>query len=195
MTTLLNEHAEIHKTHPATPRGVRFIATYKAAKAVMQLVLTCILAAGLNDARLSAVQARLVEWHSHLTAAWSNKLAVWLEANLTRSHLRIAIVALAADCLLTAIESWALFKDKPWGEWLVVIATSGLIPFEIYEIIERPRITRVLVLVVNALVVAYLARRQLVRHRGHARAKRDAEVRADAARAKQDAEAGAEAEP
>lgn len=156
-----------HKTHHAKARGVRFIALYKAAKAVIQLVLVCVLAAGLNDRRLSAVQEHLVAWHAHLTAAWSNTLAAWLEANLTLSHLRLAIAALGADCLLTCVEAWALYKDKPWGEWLVVVATSGLVPFELYEIVERPRMTRVLVLLVNALVVAYLVRRQWAFHVAH----------------------------
>ncbi|MBC7794361.1 MAG: DUF2127 domain-containing protein [Clostridia bacterium] len=152
-------------TSPEKSRGVRFIATYKAAKAVIQLVLVCLLAVGLNDHRFSSLQERLIEWHAHLTATWSNKLAVWFETNLTRPHLRVAVVALGADFLLTATESWALYKDKAWGEWLVVVATSGLIPFEIYEIFQRPRVARFVVLLINAVVVAFLVSRQLMQHR------------------------------
>lgn len=157
--------AQIHKPHEEKSRGVRFIATYKAAKGVLLIVLVCIIAAGLNERRLTALQEYIVHWHENLTAAWSNKLAVWLEANLVRSRLRIAMAALGADAVLSGVEAWALYKEKPWGEWLVVIATSGLVPFEIYEIFHKLTVTRVAVLMLNLAVVGYLARRQLTRSR------------------------------
>ena len=45
---------------------------------------------------------------------------------------------------------------KRWAEWVTVIITSSLVPLEIYEIFHRPTAIKVLVLLVNIAVVAYL---------------------------------------
>jgi hypothetical protein len=43
-----------------------------------------------------------------------------------------------ADGLLEIVEGVGLWLRKRWAEWLTVIATSLLVPFEIYELIHRP---------------------------------------------------------
>jgi uncharacterized membrane protein (DUF2068 family) len=59
---------------------------------------------------------------------------------------------------LTALEAWALRRGRPWGAWLVVGATSALLPFEIYEIWRVPRVSRIGLFALNLLICAYLAR-------------------------------------
>ncbi len=53
-------------------------------------------------------------------------------------------------------EGIGLFLRKRWAELLTVISTAGLIPLEIYELLDRPTPTRALLLLVNLAVVAYL---------------------------------------
>jgi uncharacterized membrane protein (DUF2068 family) len=53
-------------------------------------------------------------------------------------------------------EGIGLWLRKRWGEWLTVIITSSLIPFEIYEIYERPTGIKVLALALNVAIVVYL---------------------------------------
>jgi uncharacterized membrane protein (DUF2068 family) len=55
--------------------------------------------------------------------------------------------------LTEGIGLWLLNR---WAEWLTVIITSSLIPFEIYEIHRRLTLAKVGVLVVNAAIVVYL---------------------------------------
>jgi uncharacterized membrane protein (DUF2068 family) len=43
-----------------------------------------------------------------------------------------------------------------WAEWLTIIITSSLIPFEIYEICRHPTAIKVAVLLINVAIVAYL---------------------------------------
>jgi uncharacterized membrane protein (DUF2068 family) len=45
---------------------------------------------------------------------------------------------------------------KRWAEWFTVIATGSLIPIEVYEIVSHPSVLKVLVLIVNIGIVAYL---------------------------------------
>jgi uncharacterized membrane protein (DUF2068 family) len=58
--------------------------------------------------------------------------------------------------LLEGIGLWSL---KRWGEWVTVIITGSLLPFEIYEIYRHASLVKVGVLVVNAIVLGYLAAR------------------------------------
>jgi uncharacterized membrane protein (DUF2068 family) len=49
-----------------------------------------------------------------------------------------------------------LWMQKRWAEWLTVIITASLIPLEAWEIFFRPTVGKVLILLANAAVVAYL---------------------------------------
>jgi uncharacterized membrane protein (DUF2068 family) len=60
---------------------------------------------------------------------------------------------------LQLTEGIGLWLQKRWAEVLTVIATSLLIPVEIYEIYEKFTLIRVGALVVNLFVVWYLATR------------------------------------
>ena len=46
--------------------------------------------------------------------------------------------------------------DGRWGEWATVMITGMLIPVEVYEIVRHPGVVKVLVLILNVGVVAYL---------------------------------------
>ena len=53
-------------------------------------------------------------------------------------------------------EGTGLWLRKRWGEWLTVIITGSLLPVEALEIYRHPRAVKVMVLVVNLAIVAYL---------------------------------------
>jgi uncharacterized membrane protein (DUF2068 family) len=53
-------------------------------------------------------------------------------------------------------EGVGLLLEKRWAEYLTVIATSLLIPLEIYELVERASVGKVIVLLINIAVVVYL---------------------------------------
>lgn len=57
---------------------------------------------------------------------------------------------------LFLIEGVGLWLAKPWAEWFTVIITSSLIPLEIFEIFRHPTPIKILVLVLNLAIVAYL---------------------------------------
>jgi uncharacterized membrane protein (DUF2068 family) len=59
---------------------------------------------------------------------------------------------------LELTEGTGLWLDKLWAEYLTVIATSLLIPLELYELIVRPSPWKAAGVLVNVLIVVYLAR-------------------------------------
>ncbi len=49
-----------------------------------------------------------------------------------------------------------MILGRDWAGYLVIVATSSLIPFEIYEIARRTTLLRVSLFVVNVGIVIYL---------------------------------------
>ena len=58
---------------------------------------------------------------------------------------------------LELVEGGGLWLDQAWAEYLTVIATSLLIPLELYELIRRPSALKAGGLLVNIAIVVYLA--------------------------------------
>jgi uncharacterized membrane protein (DUF2068 family) len=71
-------------------------------------------------------------------------------------QLRALAVGTFFYATLHVIEGTGLIMGYHWAEYLVVVATGSLVPFEIYEISRKPTLLRVGLLVVNLGIVAYL---------------------------------------
>lgn len=80
-------------------------------------------------------------------------------ANVTpRRLLELGIVAFLYAALFLA-EGIGLWSLKRWGEWLTVVITGSLLPFEVYELWHRPTLPKTAVLAINVAIVWYLVRR------------------------------------
>jgi len=77
-------------------------------------------------------------------------------AVLTPVQIRLASVASFAYAALFLTEGMGLLMRKRWAEWLTIVATASLIPFEIYEIVKEVTALRVGTLIANIAVVLYL---------------------------------------
>ncbi len=60
--------------------------------------------------------------------------------------------------VLELVEGVGLFYRRRWAEWLTVVATSLLIPLELYELVRHASVLKAGGIAVNVLVVAYLVR-------------------------------------
>ena len=86
-----------------------------------------------------------------------------------RAHeLRIVGLAALGYGGLELVEGVGLWLDQLWAEYLTLIATSLLIPFELYELAVRPSLWKAGGILVNILIVSYLAwalrRRRAAKH-------------------------------
>jgi uncharacterized membrane protein (DUF2068 family) len=146
------------------PPGLNLIIAYKLAKAVIWLITASAIMVALHFGLTSWLRSSLLNWEAHLSHEWAIRLANWLVREVTNRHLTIAAVALLLDGVVSAVESYALIHGRPWGEWLVVIATGALLPLEIWSLISKPRVARAVVFLINLAVVQYLAKRIWERH-------------------------------
>jgi uncharacterized membrane protein (DUF2068 family) len=72
------------------------------------------------------------------------------------SEVRIAALFALGYGTLELVEGTGLWLDQLWAEYLTVIATSLLVPFELYELVHHPSLLKAGGLVVNIAIVAYL---------------------------------------
>jgi len=139
--------------------ALRAIVLYKSVKASLELGAALLLGALWPLGLPQKIETAAVWFRHHITHGWANELAQLLVYGSARRRLALSLVALALDGALTAIEAWSLRAGRWWGPWLVVAATISLLPFEVYEFVRVPRLSRALLIAVNLLVAAYLARR------------------------------------
>jgi uncharacterized membrane protein (DUF2068 family) len=78
--------------------------------------------------------------------------------SLRARELRIAGIAALGYGGLELVEGVGLWLDQLWAEYLTVIATTLLIPFELYELARHPTVWKAGGILINVLIVIYLAR-------------------------------------
>jgi uncharacterized membrane protein (DUF2068 family) len=72
------------------------------------------------------------------------------------AHLRALEAGTFFYALLHLIEGTGLILGKDWAGYLVIVATSSLVPFEIYEIAHKISLLRIAIFVLNIGIVIYL---------------------------------------
>jgi uncharacterized membrane protein (DUF2068 family) len=145
--------------------ALQLIALGKLVKATIVLASGTVFAGMLLTGSTVHLHGLATHMREHVTAAWSIYVANAVVSVTDRRHLAVVTCALLLDGATTAVEWYALSRGRRWGEWLVVVATSSLLPFEVVALLRHHHAGRLVVLVVNLAVVAYLARHALKRTR------------------------------
>jgi uncharacterized membrane protein (DUF2068 family) len=146
------------------PRALRAIILYKTIKAGIQLVTVLALLALWPFGLPRWIEEIPVALRHHATHGWAVYWASRLVGESTVKRLALSITALGADGALTLLEAWSLRSGRWWGPWLVVGAAAALLPFEIYEIVRAPRVSRFAIFALNLLIASYLALRAWREH-------------------------------
>jgi uncharacterized membrane protein (DUF2068 family) len=99
-------------------------------------------------------------------------------ANLPSRDFRDLGIGSFVYAALFLTEGAGLWLAKRWGEWFTAIITGSLVPLEICEIHRHPTVTKVIVLLLNIAIVAYLVVR--IRREQSSTTKDDEEARSRA---------------
>jgi len=142
--------------------GLALIAVFKLVKGAL-LLLVGVGLLKLMHAEIATLFSRLIEaLHLNADSRIIHALALKVDALQPHSVLVVALVSLGYAGMLL-LEGVGLWLERSWAAYLTVISTSLLLPFELYEVIDRMSILRVGVLLLNLVIVLYLFR-QLKQH-------------------------------
>ena len=136
-------------------RGLRLIAAFKLLKGLALLALGI----GVLNLLHKDVEAIAVHWinvfqvdpHSHYLQKLLEKLSILDDKRL--KELSIGTFFYSA---LFMTEGIGLALGKRWAEYLTIVSTASLLPIELYEIAKHTTIGKLVALVINLAVVAYL---------------------------------------
>jgi uncharacterized membrane protein (DUF2068 family) len=136
-------------------RGLRLIAAFKLLKGLALLALGI----GVLNLLHKDVEAIAVHWinvfqvdpHSHYLQKLLEKLSILDDKRL--KELSIGTFFYSA---LFMTEGIGLSLGKRWAEYLTIVSTASLLPIELYEIAKHTTIGKLVALVINLAVVAYL---------------------------------------
>ena len=76
--------------------------------------------------------------------------------SLQSSTLRLVGAVLAVYALVEGVEAIGLWYQRRWAEYLTFLVTTSLLPLEVYELAHRLSPLKIVTLVINLAVVAYL---------------------------------------
>jgi uncharacterized membrane protein (DUF2068 family) len=138
-----------------THNALRAIAVFKLCKALGLLVV----AVASFDLVRSAQLDTFAEWIEQLPIHHGHRLLTHLlDAMLQLGPHKFIAIGLGA-CVyasLFLVEGWGLWRGRRWAEYLTTIATTSLIPFELYEIARHTTLLKVGALALNVAIVGYL---------------------------------------
>jgi uncharacterized membrane protein (DUF2068 family) len=144
--------------------GVRLIVAYKLTKALVFMALAVVITTLALSGYIDKAYELAHTMRDHLVNHWAVKLAAFLMRWLTMARIWWVVAALAGDAIVSAIEGLALARGYAWAAWLVVAATSLLLPVEVIEIAYRTTLARVAIFAINLGIVLYLLRRAMREH-------------------------------
>ncbi len=147
------------------PLPMRLIAVGKLLKSVGFFLLALMVAHVLH---LPDAQTTLGEWLRaiHIDPEGEHLHRV-LDA-LNPTTLRLVGVGAFAYAGLYLIEGLGLWFGRYWAAWLTLVATGLYLPLEIHHLIRHPSLGITVTLVLNLLVVGYLAWRIQAKAKPHA---------------------------
>jgi uncharacterized membrane protein (DUF2068 family) len=142
---------------------VRLIIVERLVKSAVLVVLAISLVVANRLGYLGQLSAEMQE---QLNLSAGNGLIeralTWIVDTLGRVLPHVTVLALGAlaYAALETAEGVGLAQRRRWAEYLTVIATGVLIPFELREVLARPTLFRAGALLVNVAIVVYLAYRK-----------------------------------
>ncbi|MDE2371894.1 MAG: DUF2127 domain-containing protein [Burkholderiales bacterium] len=154
--------------HPdARRRTLRTIATFEAVKGVVALAAAFGLL-GLLHHDLHAIALALIGHIGLDPDAHYPSLLLHYADLLHDANLRKLYTLIAAYIAVRAFESWGLWHERAWGEWLGALSGAIYLPLEFEHFLHRPRLANAAVVAFNLAVVVFLGWQLWRRRRGGA---------------------------
>jgi len=137
-------------------KGLRLIAFFEALKGTFALLLgvgaLLLPQHDLQQFVLNVIDALRLDPAAHYTSRFIEEASL-----VTARDLGWVAGAFFAYSLFRFVEALGLWREFPWAEWLAVVSGSIYLPLEVYSLFRRPSWLKVAVLVINLLVVLYVA--------------------------------------
>jgi len=136
--------------------GLRVVSIFEATKGLLILLAGFGLLAYIHkDLHIAAEQ--LVR-HFHLNPARHYpRIFLDLADHVTDAQLWVLALSALLYAVVRFIEAYGLWLQRRWAEWFGLVSGGIYVPIEIFEVARKVTWPRVTLLIVNAMIVAYLS--------------------------------------
>jgi uncharacterized membrane protein (DUF2068 family) len=154
-TTTRERQALRRSTHRA---GLRTVALVEALKGVLALIGAYVFIRMIrHDVDFEeAAEHILFFFHIDPTRHLSHQFLDAVEKLSSTSIGMILGIAIAYSTL-RFLEGYGLWRQRVWAEWLAIVSGCLYIPLEVWKLVKHPNELHWIVLVINILVVLYIA--------------------------------------
>ncbi len=140
----------------ASKAGLRTIATIELIKGLFVLLVALALLHNLHKDLGEAAENLVRDLHLNPEGHYGRLFVAAVEQLDDGKVWAIASVALGYSTM-RFVEAYGLWTRRVWAEWFALISGAVYIPFEIYEVIVRNTWLAWVFLLVNLLIVGYVA--------------------------------------
>jgi uncharacterized membrane protein (DUF2068 family) len=138
-----------------TPNILRVIATVKILKGValagVALGLFSIVHRDLDTLARAFIDFMRISPENHYAKLLLEKAGVVEPHSILKAGI---VTAFYAAILLS--EGIGLWIGAPWAEYVVIVSTGAFVPEEILTMVREPNLTKGIMIVVNAVILAYV---------------------------------------
>ena len=135
--------------------GLRTVATFEALKGALVLILGITLL--VMHARVQDLTEDLL-YHLHIDFdRHFGHMVLNAADSLSGARLWTIGAAVGSYSSVRFIEAWGLWNQRVWAEWFALLSGCLYLPWELLKLIERVDWDRVAVLIINLLIVIYMA--------------------------------------
>jgi uncharacterized membrane protein (DUF2068 family) len=137
-------------------RTLRAIALFEAIKGIAALAaIIGVVDLMHRDVRHLAIEL-IGHFHVNPTARYPSVLLHYADL-FPGADLRPLVLLASGYILVRLLESYGLWNDRAWGEWLGTLSGGLYIPFEFGHLMHRPSVITGVILAANVFVVGFLA--------------------------------------
>jgi len=147
----------VHRS-PGHKKGLRTVAAVEFVKGLLTVGATLVFLEiirkdyDLEEAAQNLLYYLHVDPDRRLSQVFVHAAARMMDANVT---LVIAIAFVYAAGRF--IESYGLWRQRVWAEWLAIISGAVYLPFELYKLVTKPNLVHLVILLANLAIVIYIA--------------------------------------
>ena len=139
-------------------QGLRTVAVIEAAKGALAVAGSLFFLeiirknVDLEDAAQNLLYYLHIDPDRRFSQAFVTMAGKVMDANVA---LVLTLAFLYAS--LRFVESYGLWRQRVWAEWLAIVSGAVYLPFELYKLIRHPNLVHWTILLVNIAVVLYIA--------------------------------------
>lgn len=164
MDNLSHDHIDRHHKHRPPPQavdthtpkaGLRAIALFEMLKGGLALAAAITIIA-IRNRDFEELAEHWID-KLHMNPNWHiSQMFVHAAGNVTESRIWAIVGAAAAYMIVRFVEAYGLWHARVWAEWFVILSGALYLPWEIYEVAERPNAFRYVIFAGNLAIVLYM---------------------------------------